>query len=114
MRNDININYLTNKLPQRSSSALHIATELGDVKIVKLLLKYNAEVNIKDHLGRTPLFYAITNIELTKLLVPNSDLNIVDHLNDSIFDYIEYCKLHHMILPETEKIILERFAHIRE
>ena len=52
---------------------LHIATELGDVKVVKALCKAGADVNVVDNNGKSPMFSAI---------VPtNSEKNIVDMLH---------------------------------
>ncbi|KRX02268.1 Ankyrin repeat-containing domain [Pseudocohnilembus persalinus] len=40
-------------------TALHWAAKRGLQKIVDLLLQYNCDVNAKDHLGRTPLYYSL-------------------------------------------------------
>ena len=43
---------------QNSGTLLHIAVENSQLEIVKVLLKYNANVNAKDHLNYTPLHLA--------------------------------------------------------
>ena len=35
-------------------SSLHIATKHGDTRIIALLLKYNADIHIKNLLNKTP------------------------------------------------------------
>ncbi len=53
------------------ATALHIAARNGNVEIVKILLKYNIEVNVADNEGFTPLMRAImaNNSEIVKLLL---------------------------------------------
>ncbi|XP_070208340.1 GA-binding protein subunit beta-1-like [Littorina saxatilis] len=50
---------------------LHIAANRQDKKIVDYLLQHGAEINARDSLGRTPLFYAkrVGNKEAAKLLM---------------------------------------------
>lgn len=43
----------------RGDTPLHAAVCIGRLYIVKLLLEYNADMNIKNRLGHTPLDYAI-------------------------------------------------------
>ncbi len=43
----------------RDRTALHVAVELGHVEIVDLLLAHGADLNARDHIGRTPLFLAV-------------------------------------------------------
>jgi Arf-GAP/coiled-coil/ANK repeat/PH domain-containing protein len=38
---------------------LHLASQIGDLSLVELLLQHRAEVNITDSQGRTPLHYCI-------------------------------------------------------
>lgn len=45
-------------LPGRCT-ALHVAGHRGDKKIVDYLLSLGARVNLRDTLGRTPIFYAV-------------------------------------------------------
>ena len=53
----ININIQT----RFGKTALHTACLLNDLKMVQLLLKYNAKINITDKKKRTPLHYAVQN-----------------------------------------------------
>ena len=52
------------------STALHCSAEDGNAGIVALLLKANANPNLKDSKGKTPLDYAIWNnhMDIIKLL----------------------------------------------
>lgn len=50
--------------------------------MVLLLLKYKAEINAKDNLGRTPLMYAYlyNNLETAKLLLKyRADTTVIDN-----------------------------------
>jgi hypothetical protein len=40
-------------------TALHVAVELGNAEIIDSLLLYGADVDARDHLGRTPLYLAV-------------------------------------------------------
>jgi len=42
-------------------TASHFAARKGHVEVLRILLKYGADVNLQDHLGRTPAFFAIEN-----------------------------------------------------
>lgn len=63
-----NVNMICSK--ELNSTPLHFACMKSNLKAVKSLLKYNANVNVADYLGNTPLFYATENgnIEILKLL----------------------------------------------
>lgn len=39
-------------------TAAHICAIHDDVQILKLLIQHGADINCKDHLGKTPLTYA--------------------------------------------------------
>ena len=56
-------------------TALHTCT---DAEAVKLLINYNADVNIKDVYGRTPLYYC-NHMAIPMLLNAKADINIIDH-----------------------------------
>lgn len=52
-------------------SALHWAVKRGHSLIVDRLLYYGAEIDAKDVVGKTPLFFAIktNNLELVKVIL---------------------------------------------
>ncbi len=57
-----------------------IAAKQGHINIMKLLIKYKVDINIKDEWGNTPLIYAIlkNNKNMEKLLLDNgADNNII-------------------------------------
>lgn len=58
---------------------LHCAAKNKQGEVVKLLIRYKADVNAQDKTGKTPIFYAIENadLEMTKLLLTNK-ANIKD------------------------------------
>jgi ankyrin repeat protein len=67
---------------------LHLAVELGDFEIVKVLLKNGAKVNIQDCYGRTPALIAkqYKRKEIHQLLKKyGADLTIQDKVGNSAF-----------------------------
>jgi len=56
---------------------IHYAALNGDLEVVKLLLKYNANVNPDDNGGYSPLYYAATygHLEVVKHIV-NQGANV--------------------------------------
>ena len=44
-----------------NSTALHIASQIGDEAIVDILLRNNANINAQNNIGETPLHLAIKN-----------------------------------------------------
>ena len=71
-----------------SETALHLASKLGFKDHVKILLKREASVTLKDSGGRTPLYLAASNgnYEITKMLVatPDCDLHTVNKASNSM------------------------------
>ena len=59
-------------------SALHVAVSKQHPSCVKLLLKYDCNVNVQDSYGDTPLHDAIgkTSIEILELLGNSTHLNL--------------------------------------
>ena len=67
------------KLDEEKNTPLHLASELGYLEIVKLLVNKGAVVNFKNLSERTPLHFAASknHFPVVKLLVTNgADLNI--------------------------------------
>ena len=64
---------INNKDEHHGYTALHYAAIMGRSDVVKLLLQYQARVNIQDNDGRTPLDHAALsdNSEVVKLLETN-------------------------------------------
>ncbi|CAF2273544.1 BnaA04g10010D [Brassica napus] len=55
------------------ASALHYAVQVGALQTVKLLIKYNVDVNVTDNARWTPLHIAVQNRnrDITKILLTN-------------------------------------------
>lgn len=81
----------------RTATPLHVAARFGRNVVIKLLLRYKADINARDLTGRTPLMVAVVSQQrgTTKLLVEKgADVNVSDNigatplhlaiLNDSI------------------------------
>jgi ankyrin repeat protein len=125
------INYLLqkdaepNELTLSHLTALHIASVNNLIDITKLLIRYNADVNIGDSHGLTPVIYAISknNTEIIKMLLPHCnaetiamaleyvftkrDLNMTKLLvEDDTFDLIYD---NQELLLHTMKLIFEQF-----
>lgn len=66
-----NVNLICSK--ELNATPLHFACMKNNVKAVRSILRYNANANISDYLGNTPLFYATENgnLEILKLLHEN-------------------------------------------
>jgi len=58
-------------------TALHLAAQGNDPTSTRILLQYKANPNIRDDVGRTPLFYASYNVA-KKLLQNGANINIRD------------------------------------
>lgn len=85
LKKGADVNYITNQ-----GSALHGVAFKGNVNIAELLLKFQADPNIKDRNSTTPLIYAVlfSHIELVKLLLKyGADPNIKDHAGLSALDH---------------------------
>ena len=82
------INKLSNKSseiakvdPKIGASVLHIAANRGSVEAVRLLLEHNADVNVRDRSGVTPLFAAVSTKQtaiVESLLDSKASVNIKD------------------------------------
>ncbi|EAY19356.1 ankyrin repeat protein, putative [Trichomonas vaginalis G3] len=82
--NDINATNIDGKM------ALHIATECGSMKTIKILISHGADVNAKDMNGRTALHIASRKNydKIAKFLVShNADVNLKDKNGKSALYY---------------------------
>lgn len=71
---------------------LHVASSCGHLEIIKLLLSFNATIDIPDKFGSTPLFYAIKNhhTEAVQLLLDkNADATIRNKWGEAAADFAE-------------------------
>ncbi len=62
-----------NKPNEQGLTALMASSRNGDLKIVKLLIRYGAHINLKDHRDLSALQYATfeNNLEIVEYLVSN-------------------------------------------
>ena len=87
-------------------SALHYSSELGNLKMVELLIKAKCNINIKTKENKTPLHLSAIKgkYDIFKFLIENNaDINIYDTENNSPLHYI--CLHNHLNLL---KYILEK------
>lgn len=59
-----------------NETILHYIVEYDNIKAVKILLKYNPNIHIKDKIGRTPIQYAKSN-EMLEILLENTSLDSI-------------------------------------
>jgi len=69
---DINISDLS------GVTALHLASELGDLESIRWLIQFGAWVNVQDHQGENALFYAVRGMQynVIRSLVEEFDINV--------------------------------------
>jgi ankyrin repeat protein len=64
---------------------LHIFSKSCDTELIKKLISLGADVNIRDNLGKTPIFYSYEY----KLFIDNGcDINIRDNENHTVLYYV--------------------------
>ena len=87
---------------KRHTSLLHIVSEKNNLDLLKRLMNYKPDINIRDRLLRTPLFYAAekSNVEICRYLLENgADPNAMDRNNSPLlywainFSSLEILKL---------------------
>jgi hypothetical protein len=93
-------------------SALHLAAEKGAIAVIKRLLKESIEIDLPDHLGRTPLHYAVIehHYEIIEILLEKcSDLALDKHKRSPL----DYAMLNHrdvifqkMLQRRTDPIVI--------
>lgn len=67
--------------PALGASALHVAANRGSINAVQLLLEHDADVDVRDRSGVTPLFAAVSTNQtaiVDKLLDSKASVNIGD------------------------------------
>jgi ankyrin repeat protein len=78
-----------NNVSKEKKTALHLSSIYGMRMITQNLIHFGAKVNIKDNLGKTPLFYAVERgaFPTVRILVRNhTNLMIKDHLGETVLD----------------------------
>ncbi len=94
---------------------LHIAVANGQQELLLHLLDDSDDVNIKDHEGRTPLFYVVTSdylttqqrLDVAALLIDNgADVNSKNHAGSSI---LKLCQMRNM--TELENVLITNGAN---
>ncbi len=82
-----------NILENERNPILTIAAQLGSVDAALLLLRHDADVDIRDHDGKTPLMFAVVskNIQLVDLLVRHgADVSLTDRFGHSAADHADH------------------------
>jgi len=103
---------LKNNANPNVNSILHKACEKQNLKMVKLLTEYKADVNFADNNGRTPLFTAIeakkANKEIIRFLIANgADIHKEDKNGISALSFAESNKVSLVkVLTEHEEVKL--------
>jgi len=73
LKYDTDVNKLYKSKYGKGYMPLHVAAKNKQEEVAKLLISYGADVNAKDEIGKTPIFYATQNADLkiTRLLLTN-------------------------------------------
>jgi ankyrin repeat protein len=81
-----------NGLDINGVSALHLAAEFGDLESMRLLIHNGALVNITDHQGENPLFYAVRagEYKVIRALVEEFNVNM-DLINEDEETVLDLC-----------------------
>ena len=90
-----------------SISPLHIACDIGNKEIVRLLLDNNADIEIVDNNYMTPLHYATknNNLKIIKLLIKyKAKINVIDSY--------KRLPIHLTTDKNITKILLEKGSYI--
>lgn len=71
---------------------LHVATQLGEIKMVQLLLSKNARIRTIDNFGRTPVFTALKHnfFEIAIMILKKGE-NFTGTKNDDYIKYYRFC-----------------------
>ena len=101
---NININETD---PKKRTSLIR-SVIINDIKMTKFLLDNYSDVNVKDNLGFSALFYACINenIEIVRLLLSYyADVNLKDNNNNSILNYIKNTEIINILESYGAKIV---------
>jgi len=106
-KNSINFNY---KDKETGNSILHYACQGNSIKLIKYLIKFNCDLNIKNNKNQTPLHFASMkgDLEICQFLVENGAL-----LN--IYDFKNYTPIHYACYNDFTELInyfFEKFIEI--
>ena len=58
-----------NAKDREGKTALRLATQIGDIPLMKLLLDSGADTEIGDNLGQTPIFHTEKHFEALRLVI---------------------------------------------
>lgn len=99
------------------SSSLHIATQQDDTELVKILLKYGANVNLRDKLNQTAIYYAGEKILSDILLENGTDINTQNTEGNTFFHesiLIYNSKFIHSIISRRRLVGIKTYREIPE
>ena len=80
-----------NKQDKKGFAAIHYAAELGDTRILRLLLENDADVNLKGNDSSSPLIVAAYNQNaeaMTLLLDDGADMKTCNEDRSTFFDIV--------------------------
>lgn len=98
-----------------NQSLLHLAIEKRKQNIVKQLLEFGADANIKDFYKRTPLFYAVERLEykITEMLLKaKAKVNTKDRRKRTAISYIFESESHKFPLSIDKKLQFLRILEL--
>ena len=106
-KDDINNNY--SFFPDLDSTPLMFACCNDNMKMVKLLLHYNADTNVQTRRQHTALMYSCRNSNIFKLLLDHgADTSIVDSYNETVFLWacdVENIRIMELLIQRNRSLI---------
>jgi len=103
--------YLHYEMPRFGHDALFIASQKNNINIIELLLEKGLDINKKNKLGETPLFWACNNskeklnIDVIKILIKKgADVNIKNNSGNSVL--LRVCQRTYLGQLDTKEIEL--------
>ncbi|XP_058809038.1 putative ankyrin repeat protein RF_0381 [Phymastichus coffea] len=102
----VNIKILLNECTDSGETVLHHAVLSNNVKLIKLLLEYGANINAKNRDGKSPLYFAVecSNTKILNFLLENG-ARVNDKMNHG------FTALHEAIIQRSEDNIELLLSH---
>jgi ankyrin repeat protein len=112
LQNGANVDLIT----ERQETAIHYFCSIGKIQSVHFLIKHNANLNIQNSLGKTPLMIALENknFMISEMLIDyNADLDIFDRNEESFWFYFCAFNSNEFLKNQSSEAILWYFKEYK-